>query len=297
MRGCKAEAPKEGRSLWGQSVRIAGIPSDIDGRKVFTPSSLFGPQRRRERSCKVNGTPEPDLDQADRGLPHPNDSRQAPACFDRSGKTDPDMLVGGLFPREDQRSTRTDVTKVSRNGVKLIANPPAHVGFIPGGHVTGRCAAFGRTSTGGRSPQSESTSLGVTQPRMPRRRFIVDIVLKNVERWRGNRPSAVQSFMRHVGSDGLTHKTEKSLSRESGLAIHGLFDPGLESVADETGYQPPQRNMLLRCEFAKMAEEIIGQQTRMLGLASIAILRLRSAGGVQVRLREWTRFGQFRACS
>ncbi len=87
----------------------------------------------------------------------------------------------------------------------------------------------------------------------------MDIVLKNVGRWRGNRCSAVQSFMRHVGSDGLTHKTEKSLSRESSLAIHGLFDPGLESVADETGYQLLQRNMLLLCEFAKMAQEIIGQ--------------------------------------
>jgi hypothetical protein len=38
-----------------------------------------------------------------------------------------------------------------------------------------------------------------------------------------------------------------------------LFDPGLESVADETGYQLRQRNMLLLCEFAKMAQEIIGQ--------------------------------------
>jgi hypothetical protein len=54
------------------------------------------------------------------------------------------MLVGGLFPREDQRSTRTDVTKVSRNGVKLLANPPAHVGFIPGGRMTDRHSAIGR---------------------------------------------------------------------------------------------------------------------------------------------------------
>ena len=51
------------------------------------------------------------LDQADRSLPNPDDSRWAPACLDGPGQTDPDMLVGGLFPREDQRSTRTDVTK------------------------------------------------------------------------------------------------------------------------------------------------------------------------------------------
>jgi hypothetical protein len=46
-----------------------------------------------------------DLDQANRSLPHPDDSRWAPACFDGLDQTDPDMLVGGLFPREDQRST------------------------------------------------------------------------------------------------------------------------------------------------------------------------------------------------
>src|SRR5208337_1271901 len=56
------------------------------------------------------------------------------------------------------------------------------------------------------------------------------------------------------------------LSRESSLAIHGLFDPGLECVADQTGYQPPQRNMLLLCEFAKMAQEIIGQHNEDFGI-------------------------------
>src|SRR5208337_1271902 len=37
--------------------------------------------------------------------------------------------------------------------------------------------------------------------------------------------------------------------------------------------------------------------TRILGLASIAILRLRSAGGIHVRFRELTRFCEFRVCS
>src|SRR5208337_5537977 len=37
--------------------------------------------------------------------------------------------------------------------------------------------------------------------------------------------------------------------------------------------------------------------TMILGLASIAILRLLSAGGIHVRFRELTRFCEFRACS
>ena len=40
----KPRLQRRGRSLWGQSVRIAGIPSDIDGQEVFTPSGLVGPQ-------------------------------------------------------------------------------------------------------------------------------------------------------------------------------------------------------------------------------------------------------------
>src|SRR5271157_2585831 len=92
------------------------------------------------------------LDQADRSLPNPNDSRRAPVCFDGTGKTDPDMLVGGLFPREDQRSTRTDVTKLTRNGVELLACPPADVGFIRGSRMTGRRAAVGRLDWGTFSP-------------------------------------------------------------------------------------------------------------------------------------------------
>ena len=84
------------------------------------------------------------LDQADRSLPNPNDSRRAPVCFDGTGKTDPDMLVGGLFPREDQRSTRTDVTKLTRNGVKLLANPPAQVSILSTCRMTDRHSAIGR---------------------------------------------------------------------------------------------------------------------------------------------------------
>jgi hypothetical protein len=83
------------------------------------------------------------LDQADRSLPNPDDSRRAPVCFDGTGKTDPDMLVGGLFPREDQRSTRTDVTKPTRNGVELLACPPADMDFIRGGLMTGRRSSIG----------------------------------------------------------------------------------------------------------------------------------------------------------
>ena len=72
--------------------------------------------------------------------------------------------------------------------------------------------------------------------------------------------------MRHVGSDGLTHKTEKSLSHESSLAIHRLFDPGLECVADQTGYQPTQRDVLLLGDSAEVAQKIVGQDNDDFGI-------------------------------
>ena len=84
------------------------------------------------------------LDQADRSLPNPDDSRRAPVCFDGTGKTDPDMLVGGLFPREDQRSTRTDVTKLTRNRMEFLANPPAQVSILSTCRMTDRHSASGR---------------------------------------------------------------------------------------------------------------------------------------------------------
>src|SRR5208337_3811448 len=84
------------------------------------------------------------LDQADRNLPHPDDSDWAPACLNGPGQTDPDMLVRGHFLRENHRSTRTDVMKLSRNGEELLADPPADVGFIRGSRMTGRRAAVVR---------------------------------------------------------------------------------------------------------------------------------------------------------
>jgi len=54
-------------------------------------------------------------------------------------------------------------------------------------------------------------------------------------------------------------QTQRSASHESSLAIHRLFDPGLEGVADETGDKPPQRDMLLLGESAEVAEQIVGQ--------------------------------------
>ncbi len=53
-------------------------------------------------------------------------------------------FLGGLFPREDQRSTRTDVTKLTRNGVKLLANPPAQVSILSTCRMTDRHSAIGR---------------------------------------------------------------------------------------------------------------------------------------------------------
>src|SRR5271166_6535531 len=106
--------------------------------------------------------------------------------------------------------------------------------------------------------------------------------------------------MRHVGSDGLTHKTEKSLSHESSLAIHRLFDPGLECVADQTGYQPTQRDMLLLGDSAEVAQKIVGQDNDDFGIgvhcdppsafsrrrpgASQRMDKVRSVPGVQLKV-------------
>jgi hypothetical protein len=78
-------------------------------------------------------------------------------------------------------------------------------------------------------------------------------------------------------------QTQRSAFQERSLAIHRLFDLGLEGVADQTGYQPTQRDMFLLSEFAKMAQEIVGQDNEYVGTSvhsdpPSAIIRRRSDG-------------------
>ncbi len=167
------------------------------------------------------------------------------------------MLVGGLFPREDQRSTRTDVTKVSRNGVKLIANPPAHVGFIPGGRMTDRQSAIGRLLRrtfpptgvlfgGGRDPaqgKEQAIDSGHCLHRCSaveqQQEFLV-FRRSSIERFLRSRSVRRQGFLK-LEESTLTcifapiaiRQSQWSASHERSLAIHRLFDPGLEGVADQ----------------------------------------------------------------
>src|SRR5208337_586993 len=104
------------------------------------------------------------LDQADRSLPNPNDSRRAPVCFDGTGKIDQYLIICLLFPREDQRSTRTDVTKLTRNRMEFLANPPAQVSILSTCRMTDRHSAIGRLLRR-TFPQQESCSGGEIQPR------------------------------------------------------------------------------------------------------------------------------------
>ena len=57
----------------------------------------------------------------------------------------------------------------------------------------------------------------------------------------------------------MTHQTEGSACRESGLTVNGWFDPWFEGVANETGDKPTQRDVLLLGDPAEVAEEIVGQ--------------------------------------
>jgi hypothetical protein len=43
------------------------------------------------------------------------------------------------------------------------------------------------------------------------------------------------------------------------LAIHRVIDPALEGIAEQTGYQPTQRNMLLLSKSTEVAKQIVGQ--------------------------------------
>ena len=54
-------------------------------------------------------------------------------------------------------------------------------------------------------------------------------------------------------------RLEGQLPVRADLAIHRLFDLRLEGVADQSSYQPTQRDMLLLGDFAEVAQEIIGQ--------------------------------------
>ena len=52
-------------------------------------------------------------------------------------------------------------------------------------------------------------------------------------------------------------QTQRSASRERSLAIHLLFDPGLEGVTDQTGNQPAKANVLRLGGLPLMDQQII----------------------------------------
>src|SRR5271157_4271366 len=166
------------------------------------------------------------------------------------------MLVGGLFPREDQRSTRTDVTKLSRNRVELFANPPADVGFIRRGRMTRRGPAFRRLDggtfpptrvlLGGRDPaqgKEQATDSGhclhrcseveQQQELLVFRRSSIERFLRSRSTWREGLLELEESTLTCLFASITIRQTQWSASHESSLAIHRFFDPGLEGVADQ----------------------------------------------------------------
>ena len=191
-------------------------------------------------------------------------------------------LLGACLPSEDQRSTRTDVTKLSRNRVELFANPPADVGFIRRGRMTRRRPAIGRLRRrtfpptevllGGRDPaqgKEQATDSGhclhrcsaveQQQELLVFRRSSIERFLRSRSAWREGFLELEESTLTCIFASITIRQTQRSASHERSLAIHRLFDPGLEGVADQTGYQPTQRDMLLLGDSAKMAQEIVGQ--------------------------------------
>ena len=54
-------------------------------------------------------------------------------------------------------------------------------------------------------------------------------------------------------------QTQRSASHESSLAIYCLFDTSFHGVADQSGDQPTQRDVLLLGESAELAQQIVGQ--------------------------------------
>jgi hypothetical protein len=54
-------------------------------------------------------------------------------------------------------------------------------------------------------------------------------------------------------------QTQRSASHERNLAIHRLLDLGLEGVADQTGNQPTQRDVLLLSPLPQMVQKIVRQ--------------------------------------
>src|SRR5208337_4168903 len=190
------------------------------------------------------------------------------------------MLVGGLFPREDQRSTRTDVTKVSRNGVKLIANPPAHVGFIPGGQVTGRCPAFGRLLR--RTFPPTGILLGGRDPAQGKEQAIDSghclhrcSAVEQQQEFLVFRPSTIERVLEADLPGGrvplnLRRARSPAFSLQSPFArpkgqrpVRGAWRFIVCSISDsnvsQTSYQPTQRDVLVLGVSTEVAQKIVGQ--------------------------------------
>jgi len=168
------------------------------------------------------------------------------------------MFLWRLVPREDQRSTRTDVTKLSRNRVELFVNPPADVGFIRRGRMTRRGPALRRLDggtfpptgflLGGRDPaqgKEQATDSGHCLHRCSEVEQQQDLLVfrrSSIERvleadLPGGRAS-LNFWKARLPAFSLIVFRQGQWSAFQERAIHRLFDLGLEGVADQTGYQP-----------------------------------------------------------